>query len=122
MRYILILLAASLASIGFAEEAKEAINTIQEYPEPVFQEEIFMNGDWMMKIMAIIAACMVALRGIAEGLTRYVASTENTWDDGISKKLNQAIWFLGTFIGKFGYGTPKENVKKDAQKLSSMGK
>ena len=115
-KFILLIFAASLASLGFAE----AVTTIQEYPEPIFQEEVFMSGDWFAKILGIIAACMIALRGIGECLTRYAASTENTWDDGIAKSINRCIWYLGTMLGKFGYGAPNENVKKAAKKTIKL--
>jgi len=111
-KFLLLIAAASLASLGFADVS------IQEYPEPIFQEEIFMNGDWLTKILAIIAGSMVCLRALGEALTRWAAKTEATWDDGLAKLFNQLLWLVGSAVGKFGYGAPKEIVKKDAQKLT----
>lgn len=112
-RFLLLVFVASLASLGFAEAAN-----LVDYPEPLFQEEVFMTGDWFAKILAIVAGCMLALRGAGEGLTHWAASTENKWDDGLAKTFNQAIFFLGTLLGKFGYGAPKEDVKRQAKKLA----
>lgn len=59
------------------------------------------------KVMAFVVGLQVLLRGLAEGLTRISAMTDNTWDNKVAAVFSQTAWFLGAILGKIGYGEPK---------------
>jgi hypothetical protein len=68
------------------------------------------------KIAAWAIAVQVALRGVAEALTRIAKLTSTGTDDEIAGWISQAAWLLGTLLGKFGYSVPKLVVEEEIKK------
>jgi len=71
------------------------------------------------KVLAFVIALQVALRGLAEGLTRISDYTDNAWDNKLAAILSETAWFLGTLLGKVGYGEPSLVTKEKFLDLSA---
>lgn len=71
-----------------------------------------LSGSGFAKIVGIMIAVQLMLRGVAEGLTKLSAYTDNTWDNKVAGWLSEAAWLLGSILGKFGFGTPSEVAKE----------
>lgn len=65
------------------------------------------NPEFVAKIAAFMMALQIILRGLAEGLTKISDYTSNTWDNKFAAYASEASWFIGVWLGKFGYGEPK---------------
>jgi hypothetical protein len=65
------------------------------------------DGGIIATILGIMVGVQFILYGVATGLTKIAVYTENKWDNKIAAILSQAAWFLGVFLGKFGYSIPK---------------
>lgn len=81
---------------------------------------ILLSGDFMVQLIPVVIGFQVILYGVAEGLTRIAAVTENRWDNKIAHFLGEAAWMMGVVIGKFGYSVPRlvidEKAKEAAKK------
>lgn len=78
------------------------------------------EGSIVAKLLGIMVGIQFILYGLATGLTKISVYTENKWDNKLAAILSQASWFLGVFLGKFGYSIPKpvleEAVHQEADK------
>lgn len=81
--------------------------------------ESLLDGSFLAKLAVLMGAIYIILRGLAEGLTRISVYTENKSVGRVAKVLSDVTWFLGTFIGKFGYGTPKHVAIEQAEQLAA---
>lgn len=72
-----------------------------------------LPADWGIgEIMLALVAAQVGLRIIGEGLTKASEKTARKWDNKVAKAVSSVSWFLGEFLGRFGYGVPSEVRKK----------
>jgi len=95
---VIFALSACYADFALAAEAQagtvtDALPFLQSWPE-------------FGKVLACVLALQVFLRGLAEGLTSISDYTDNTWDNKAAAVLSETSWFLGTLLGKIGYGQP----------------
>lgn len=99
------------APAGAAVTATPGAPEAPAVPPDAWVEKGFMeslaDGSFLAKLLALMGGVYVVLRGLAEGLTRISIYTSNTWDNKAAETLSNATWFLGSMLGKFGYGTPK---------------
>jgi formate-dependent nitrite reductase membrane component NrfD len=80
--------------------------------------KLITDGSVAAKILGILVAIQFMLFGIATGLTKIAIYTENKWDNKAAAILSQIAWFLGVFIGKFGYSVPKAVLEEKALQLA----
>ena len=124
--YIIIVGLVSFAAIALGQDAGDVMD-IAEVTKPaedlalevVTKTEPDASAGWVAKIIGFAIAAQLMLRGLAEGLTRISVLTKNKTDNKIAAYLSQAAWFLGAFMGKFGYSVPKlvvEEAKKKEEK------
>ena len=76
----------------------------------------FLSGlakpEFLAKIVAFMVAVQAMLRGMSEVLTRIsdwldASSPSKSSVQKAAAMASQASWFLGVFLGKFGYGEAK---------------
>ena len=89
----------------------------QEAAEPVFTQQggfldLFKSWPEIGKLFAFGLAVQMFLRGLAELLTRCsewldAKSPTGIWMKKIAAWCSEAVWLLGTALGKFGVGEPK---------------
>lgn len=70
------------------------------------------NPELLAKIVAFMVAVQAMLRGMSEVLTRIsdwldTSSPSKASVQKVAAMASQASWFLGVFLGKFGYGEAK---------------
>lgn len=84
--------------------------------------KLITDGGFLAKIMGIMVGIQFILYGLATGLTKIAIFTENKWDNKTAAVLSQAAWFIGVFLGKFGYSIPKPVFEeKIAQMIEKKG-
>jgi hypothetical protein len=76
------------------------------------------DGGIIATILGIMVGVQFILYGVATGLTKIAVYTENKWDNKIASILSQASWFLGVFLGKFGYSVPKAVLEEKALQMA----
>lgn len=111
-----VLLALTQIALGQAA-ADQAVVPPDMFVEKGFWDTI-LSGDFFMKMLPVVIGTQVILLGVAEGLTRISAATENKWDNKAASMLSEAAWLLGLVIGKFGYSTPKLVLEEKAKSLA----
>ena len=77
-----------------------------------------VGPSWYATLISVILCIQVILRALGEIFTKIGKHTENTWDNKIGKVLGQASFWIGTVMGKFGYGEPNEVSKKKVEKIT----
>lgn len=105
-----------------AEVKEEVKKPEQSHPEPDYVEFREEGGTWFAKIAAFIVALYFFLFGLGEALTRISVYTKNGWDNKAAAILSQILWFMGSFLGKFGYKLPKLVLEDEAKKLEDKKK
>lgn len=79
----------------------------------------FLENDMVAKIVGIVVTVQLCLYLFATALTKISVWTENKWDNKAAAYASQAAWFLGVFIGKFGYSTPKLVIEEKAKEINA---
>jgi hypothetical protein len=90
-----------------------------EKPELSLFERL-TNGTFLAQLLVVFGALLALLRGLAEALTRLSERFPGTapW----AKRVSDATWILGAFLGKLGYSEPKAvTVEKVAQAAAAAG-
>jgi len=77
------------------------------------------DGSFLAKLVAFGAGIQIMLYGLATGLLKISDYTDTKWDNKAAAYLSQAAWFLGAFLGKFGYSVPKPILEEKAKEIAS---
>lgn len=90
--------------------------------EGVDFSKLITDGSFVAKLLGVMVGVQFMLYGLATGLTKIAVYTETKWDNKVSGWLSQAAWFLGVFLGKFGYSIPKPVLEEKASQLAAEKK
>lgn len=85
------------------------------HAQEIVSKEIVEQWPSLGKMLAYVVGFQFVLYGLAEGLTRIAVLTESKFDNKIAAILSQAVWVLGSFLGKFGYSVPKKVIEAKAK-------
>lgn len=83
--------------------------------------------EFLAKIAAFMIAVQALLRGMSEVLTRASdwldsKSSSKAWLQKLAAWFSEASWFLGVFLGKFGYGEAKLVTQEKIDQAKSAAK
>lgn len=115
---------ASIIFLALTDLALAADQVAASAPVPSFDWlsllQKFMDPSFSGKILAIMVGVQVILRGLAEGLTRISAWTDDNTDNKIAAYLSQAAWLLGVTLGKFGVSVPTLVIQEAADQKAEQ--
>jgi hypothetical protein len=122
----------AMAGIALAQEAAPAmadaaanlaVLQTEVTPDPLtyIMRALSERWPWLVQIGVMAVIFQGILRGIAELLLLISAKTENATMNKIAVFVSEASWYLGVFIGKAGWGTPKAVVVEKAKEIANGG-
>jgi hypothetical protein len=124
MRFLAMLCALFFtATLAIAQEAAAPAQPSTSIP---FLEQL-TKGDFLMKVLGLMAIIQMMLYCVAECLTRLsdwldTKSPSKVWVAKVAAWTSEAAWFLGGLLGKFGYGTPKLVMQEKAKEIAASSK